>query len=409
MESYLLKSSISLLIFYLLYRIILHHEASSQIKRFVGLTCVLFSTSFLLIPSFSLFPAESYPVVVQSVVETSSTFQRNFSDALPKESFSIFLIIYFAGVAVFFLRFLVGMLSLLRLSLSSKKMSGNGFIVMAVKKKVSPFTFFNLLFIQEDDLEKQDLRALIAHEQVHRDQFHTIDTLVLQFFTILYWFNPAMWLFQKDIRAQHEFIADDEVLKKGFDRLKYQDMLFQEQTGVSFQSVNYLSNKTSLKQRFNMMEKTKFNTKSSYFKTALFLPLMAIAVLISSFSPSIVGDRGDFATPTFKVFTDVGEVDLKKGIPKETTRLFVRAMPTDDKGMAYRISETELIHISKGQGLGSIKSGERIDLSALFDSKKPKRGDLLLLTIDKYQSRNANKQVETVVLKEKVLISIPVK
>ncbi len=156
-----------------------------------------------------------------------------------------------------------------------------------------------------------------------------------------------------------------------------------------------------------MMEKSKFNTKNSYFRAALFLPLMALVVFISSFSPTLLDELEEIGKPQFKVYTAQGEVDLEKGITKETTQLFVRAIPTSPNLISYRVAETELVHVSGGLGQGSIKSGDRIDLSVL--TQKPSSGDILLLTIEGYQTRDEKKGVESVQLEKKVFISIPVK
>lgn len=407
MESYLLKSSIALLVFYLLYKVILHNEVNSQVKRFVGLACVLFSVCLFGVPDFSLVPMESAPIVLQTVVATSNTLEKDFSAALPQDSLSPFLLVYLVGVGAFSLRFLAGIIHLARLYSSAAKRHDWGFTVVTTHKKISPFTFFRLLFLSKEDLRRDNIQALILHEQVHRDQWHSLDALLLQFATILFWFHPAIWLFQKDIRSQHEFLADEEVLKKGFDKSDYQQMLFEEQTGVSIQSVNYLSIKTSLKQRFNMMEKSTFNTKNSYFRAALFLPLMAIAILVSSFSPALDKIAGTDGFPQFKLYTESGEVDLTKGISKETQNLFIRAIAQESSEVDYRVSNTDITHVSEGLGAGLLEAVDVIDLNTLFNSKKPTAGDLLALTIHEYQTRDEDGKVETVALDKKIYMIIP--
>jgi len=410
MESYLLKSSISLIIFYILYKLILHNEVNSQVKRFTGLACIVFSCGFLLTPTMNFFPTESYPVVIQSAIENSSLLQKSFSQTPPKDSISTFLIIYLIGAGLFCLRFIAGILSLSHLYLTSEKINRWGFKVVISRKKISPFTLFNLLFIQKEDFEKEDIKALIIHEQVHRDQFHSVDTLVLQLFSILYWFNPVIWLFQKDIRAQHEFLADEQVLKKGFDRLDYQNMLFKARTGVSFQSVNYLSSKTSLKQRFNMMEKTKINTSSSYFRAAIFLPLMILAIVISSFSPALAQGSESSSTPTFKVYSDDGEVDLNKGIPKTAKRLFVAAT-SSQQGEAetqFVVSKLLITLVGDGLGRGSMLSPQVVPLQNLFENIDVYQEIVLIIEVQQYQSKNVEGVVESFELEFPVMLKVPI-
>jgi beta-lactamase regulating signal transducer with metallopeptidase domain len=56
-----------------------------------------------------------------------------------------------------------------------------------------------------------------AHEQNH-----SIDVLITRLFSILFWFNPVIWLYQKAILQNLEFIADSEALLKISDKKAYQ-------------------------------------------------------------------------------------------------------------------------------------------------------------------------------------------
>jgi beta-lactamase regulating signal transducer with metallopeptidase domain len=38
------------------------------------------------------------------------------------------------------------------------------------------------------------METIVMHEQVHRQERHSIDTLFLELLTMVFWFNPAMWL-----------------------------------------------------------------------------------------------------------------------------------------------------------------------------------------------------------------------
>ena len=284
MEAYLLKSSISLVILYTLYQVILRYETNHQIKRIIGMACLFFSIGFLLIPTENLFNPRKYSSTIYTVVKESVDFQENLSTIITESTVSIYFMIYIIGVGVFSLRSLLGLATLILFYFKSQKYHRWGFKVVSVNKEISPFTFFNVLFVGNHNLEDDDMNTLLVHEQVHRNQFHSIDSIVLEVLTIIYWFNPIIWLFQKDIRAQHEYLADEQVIKKGVDILDYQHMLFQVRTGISIRLVNYLSSKTSLTKRFNMMTITNKNTKSSYFRALMFLPLMALILTISSFS-----------------------------------------------------------------------------------------------------------------------------
>lgn len=283
MESFLLKSSISLIILYTLYHWVIRHGSNHQLNRFIGFACILFSCSFIFIPINNSLISGDFLTIEIKALQESLNFKEGISTITSKNSISIYLIIYIAGVILFSSRFLIGIFTLINFYFKSNKYARWGFQVVTVHKKLSPFTFFNILFIGNHNMKDDELDALIIHEQFHRDQFHSIDVLILEILTIVYWFNPAIWLFRKRIKAEHEYMADKQVLKKGYNQLDYQQLLFQVRTGASLQIGSYLSNNISLKKRFKMMAKNKVNKKSRYLKAILFLPLMFLILIFSSF------------------------------------------------------------------------------------------------------------------------------
>jgi hypothetical protein len=133
-------------------------------------------------------------------------------------------------------------------------------------------------------MEDSEIETMLMHERIHRDQYHSIDSILLEVMAIVFWFNPVMWLFRRDIRAEHEYFADERVLQNGIDPEEYQLMLFKAGTGASIEFGSYLSNKTNLIKRFSMMTKARSKPKGSYWRVSLFLALMSVIVSLSAFS-----------------------------------------------------------------------------------------------------------------------------
>ncbi|MBX2843670.1 MAG: hypothetical protein KTR26_18010, partial [Flammeovirgaceae bacterium] len=252
MIDYLLKPSISLILLYAIFNVTIRYEFNHQINRFIGLTCLLFSLALPFIPSGNLLETNVYTTQFYSTVYETYNVQEGLSKVTPNNSVSIYFMIYIIGVGLFLLRSLLGIATLMYYYFKSDKNHLRGFKVVTLKWNASPFTFFNILFIGNQGLKEECLDAMLVHEQVHRDQYHSLDTLILEILKIIFWFNPAIWLFQKDIKAEHEYLADEQVLRKGFNMLEYQQLLFEARTGIAIQLGNYLSNKTSLIKRFKI-------------------------------------------------------------------------------------------------------------------------------------------------------------
>ncbi len=412
MESYLLKSSLLLAILYVFYLLILKDESNHQLKRFIGLACVIFSSCFLLIPADSVEISEEFPTAVQTVLESSSYVQRSISNVVFDNPANWYLIVYFMGVGVFSIRSLAGLITLIGFYVKSEKSKRWGFKVVAPEQSISPFTFFNILFISKQDIEADSIDALVRHEQLHRDQLHSFDTILFEFLTILFWFNPAIWLFQRDIKAEHEYLADEYVLRKGFDRLNYQHLLFKARTGISFWSGSHLSYSTSLKKRFKMMENEKRSARSSYFRAAVFLPLTIVLALIVSSSPLVVNGQSNDGIPNFRLYYGdekvdwSREVDLEKGVSPATR--FIHAVVKDTGALQIRVSLLYVTHIRKGLSTGQMRAGGRIPMGSFFGNVEAERGDRLIVEIVQYQTRNAEGKIETRDLEHSKVFSFPV-
>src|SRR5690606_69343 len=97
-----------------------------------------------------------------------------------------------------------------------KKIEGFKIISLDGEQQVS--SFFNYIFINSSDLKSKGHReSIMLHEGVHSKQLHSLDILLVEFLSCAFWFNPFVWLYKKQIRENHEFIADDKVIQSGID------------------------------------------------------------------------------------------------------------------------------------------------------------------------------------------------
>jgi beta-lactamase regulating signal transducer with metallopeptidase domain len=350
MESYWIKSSLSLIVLYALYRIMLRYEFNHQLNRFIGLTCILFSICVPFVEFKDVAKAGQLSDMFYVVTSGAAGFQETVSSALPENTTDIFLLLYLVGASVCLLRCIVGLATLLRLYVNSPKSRRWGFTVVGLNRHRSPFTFFNVLFMDIDHPEDSDMETMLLHEQVHRDQYHSIDTVWLEALTVVFWFNPIMWLFKRDIKAEHEYYADERVLEHGISPMEYQLMLFKARTGTSLELGNHLSNKISLIKRFNMMTKARSKSKASYGRVSLFLALMSVIVFFTAFS----NRRGDPQNDTPATY-EQGEAAMYKTLT-ERIKYPSTARTENRSGLVYvSFTVNENGHVEK------IKAGSRAD------------------------------------------------
>ena len=154
---------------------------------------------------------------------------------------------------------------------------GQGNTVIIRGGNFAPFSFLHYIIISASDYEHLR-RPILAHEQAHIRLGHSYDLLLLEAVKAVQWFNPFVYLLGRDLKAVHEYEADDAVLSFGIDAKTYQLLLVTKAVGSRLQTVcNNLSHH-SLKKRIKMMHKNKSNRW--LMGKALILPaLMALALV----------------------------------------------------------------------------------------------------------------------------------
>jgi TonB family protein len=114
-------------------------------------------------------------------------------------------------------------------------------------------------------------------------QWHSIDVILSEIICILCWTNPFVWLLKREVRHNLEYLADNTVLKSGYDSKSYQYHLLglAHQTNQAAANLYNNFNVLHLKNRIRMMNKKR--TRSiGRTKYLLFLPLAAMLILLSN-------------------------------------------------------------------------------------------------------------------------------
>jgi TonB family protein len=152
-------------------------------------------------------------------------------------------------------------------------------------------------------MDSEQIEAIVAHEQVHWRQLHSADLLLAELLTIFQWFNPFVWLYRKSLETVHEYLADEGVLRKGYEPVNYQNLLLVQASGVSaFGFANHF-NHSLIKTRIIMMTKDK-SRRRSQLKVLLALPLTLLLVAAFTYSlpagelvQKITSPAAEFAQP----------------------------------------------------------------------------------------------------------------
>ena len=150
-------------------------------------------------------------------------------------------------------------------------------IIMLRDTSISPFSWFNLIFISRKDYYA-DGAMILEHELNHIRRHHSADLAIAELFCIVMWWNPAVWFLKRELNAVHEFQADSDVIASGVSVSDYQMLLVRKAAGARMPLVGSHLNSCKLKQRFKMMREHDAS-KASRMKAFAVLPMMTIAMM----------------------------------------------------------------------------------------------------------------------------------
>jgi TonB family protein len=322
---YFLKVNIAIALFYLFYRLFFAGDTFWKTRRYYLLFSVLVSFSYPLLSIEKwLEKQESVKTIVvnYAILPEFTVRPEQQTNWITVEN--LILIIYLSVLLALMVKMLVQLVSILGIRLQGKKQTVLGISIIALEKEVTPFSFFNAVFMNPALHNEHEISEILAHELTHVRQIHSFDVLVSELLTIAFWFNPATWLLKQEIRQNLEFLADDKVLESGFDSKAYQYHLLQ----LSYQTPEVrLGNKFNvapLKKRIIMMNQQKTN-KAGLLKYSLIVPL-ALALVLSSNAQTIVKKAKKVLDTTKEVLTE------KNTDKTETTKTMTQPInKTDEK------------------------------------------------------------------------------
>ncbi len=283
--AYNLKVAVLLAVFYMFYRLLLSRETFHRVNRVVLLTTAV--ASFVL------------PLVVITVHKTvvvngnAATVGLGPLTAAVEEPSSplwqtALVALFFAGMAVTLGHTLTSVLRVWMLIRSSERHpQADGCVICVAQRDLSPFSWMHFIVFSRNDynnlpVEGSGVASILAHERGHISQHHSLDLLLVDTLTALQWFNPAVWMLRQDLRAIHEYEADQAVLSQGINMRQYQYLLIQKAVSRCGYSVANGISHSTLKNRIDMMINNKKSSRRSLLKLLALVPIVGIALALQA-------------------------------------------------------------------------------------------------------------------------------
>ena len=284
---YLLNASGGIVLFYLVYWLFLRNETFHLANRLFLLGSLLLAILLPLLPVRYEVLIEATEGAKNGAHTIADTFKNIPVFKGTKESSTTFgwqqaiLLIYLTGAAIFLLRLLTQTTVLIHLMIKYRVTSFNGMHVVENEKYGLPFSFFNIVFINPKFHTQDDLPEIMAHEKVHIRENHWFDLLFIELLTVIFWFNPFIWLFERAIKQNHEYLADKGVLAQGHTVGRYQALLVNQLMGMQIIGITNNLNFALSTNRLKMMTKKKTSARRLIRFT---WALPALALLLFAFA-----------------------------------------------------------------------------------------------------------------------------
>ena len=274
---YQLKIAVIMAVFYIFYRLFLIKDSWHRLNRIVLLSTALLS--FLLpVCIITIHKTEVLPMPVAQLMQAVSSTPAQPS--VPWWQIAL-MAIYTTGVVFVLARVLTSVIRVRSIIKNARKeFTPDGTQVYIMPGNAASFSWMGQIVISEADWNNNE-NAIIRHEKAHVALHHSIDVLITDLIAAAQWFNPAIWMLRIDLRAVHEYEADDTVLRAGTDLRSYQYLLISKAAAMNGYTIANNFNHSILKNRIFMMEKER-TTKKSLLRALYLLPLVCISLALNA-------------------------------------------------------------------------------------------------------------------------------
>lgn len=319
MMLYVIKAAITLALLYSCFFLFLSKETFHRFNRCMLVGIMLVS---LVMPMFH-FTTEHPTTLNEEVYQMQNYIQHDTTPIIvtAQQPQGITWIqaltwIYMAGVVLMLILTLVQATSLIRfMSSGVRHTDTQGNTVILHNNDVPPFSIFRYIVMSVKDYESSR-QYILTHEQEHIRLGHTYDLLLLQGMKTLMWFNPFIWFLSRDLKAVHEYEADQAVINQGIDAKSYQQLLVMKVVGNRLQPFTNNLNHGSLKKRIVMMYQKPSN-RWLMLKALCAIPVAALT--INTFATPIETDPVEDMVKTLETTNVPAFNEVKETLPSPKT------------------------------------------------------------------------------------------
>ena len=274
-ETFLLRSSIALLVLWLVYVLFLQKETALQFRRYFLLAGAAVA---LITGAFSVQLVQQLPLANLPRVLPAGALQLNIAPPAPAAHYQFAW--WHGWLLVSSVLLLLLIVRLVVLWLRVQKLPKQTFEGQTFRLGDQAYSFMGELVLNAAQVAEakhnlevaRQLQQVVQHEQVHIRQWHTADLLLAELLRALLWFHPVVWLLPRELSALHEYLADSSACPPESTE-NYQQLLIRQQLHNNGVLAHHF-NKSFIFKRIQMLSLIK---KPLSFRKKLLIGLLTVA------------------------------------------------------------------------------------------------------------------------------------
>lgn len=295
--TYILEANISLMLVIGLYRFSFERLTFFEWNRayLIGglLGCLLIPLIGL--PTFNWVTIESSETVSRLVVKAVTVSHISSQPVIVSTQMTLASLLGFVyGIVAGYhcLKLVLDVSSVLRLVHRNPRQQAGSVCIVWVPSTIPISSFFRYIFLNRDQCQGETMAVAISHEQVHSQQGHTVDWLLVRLVSALFWYNPLMPYWRRAIALNHEYIADSQSIKT-YDSFRYAHLLVSLAAQSGPMSTLHYFSYGQLKSRIIMLNQLR-SQAIHRMRFLLVAPLIGLMLVMASCGELL---KTDLVTP----------------------------------------------------------------------------------------------------------------
>ncbi len=313
---YLLLAAAATALFFAAYWVLMRHEKRHQMVRWYLMGTLVLS---LLLPAIHLrlavpqqhiagnLPGIFSQASLPGMASTDSTASTAATADAGSVSFAqVFLWVWLTGFAVAATLLAVRVLHLRRRMRALPCREEDGISLTLLDDDTPAFSFGKHIVVGTKSFSEAEVQQLVGHERVHVRQRHTADIMLCELAKVVLWFDPFIYLYARELKRVHEYIADSAMMSADYAKLFYHQV-----SGHRYSPLAHCFDYRMVHQRIAMMAQQRRH--GGWLKPLAALPIVAMVLLVacSPKSNSPLVGQWEYVGITREFIYDDGKTDFQ--------------------------------------------------------------------------------------------------